>query len=110
MVVCETNGDVQGLVIVEPVMMRGHMRSGPCVCVPMDISIELERREKILSGRAKTCAAGELRLRGRGRRCGGRREVVRGLVRAFLALLARFLCLLLRALELEALRDGVALA
>ena len=110
LVVCETNGDVQGLVIAEPVTMRGHMRSGPCVCVPMDVSIELERREKVLSGRAKTCTAGELCLRRRGRRCGGRCEGIRGLVRAFLALLARFLCLFLRALELEALRDGVAVA
>ena len=76
----------------------------------MDISIELERREKVLSGRAKTCTAGELRLRRRGRRCGGRCEGIRGFVRAFLALLARFLCLFLRALELEALRDGVAVA
>ena len=113
MVVRETNGDAQGLVIAEPVSMGGHMRSGPCVCVPMDVSIELGRREKVLSGRAKTCTAGELRLRRRGRRCGGRCEGIRGLVRAFLALLAllaRFLCLFLRALELEALRDGVAVA
>ena len=90
--------------------MGRHMRSGPCVCVLMDVSMELERREKILSGRVKTCTAGELRLRRRERQCGGRCEGIRGLVRAFLALLARFLCLLLRALELEALRDGVAVA
>ena len=76
----------------------------------MDVSIELEWREKVLSRKVKTCTAGELCLCRRGRRCGGRCEGICGLVRAFLALLARFLCLFLRALELEALRDGVAIA
>ena len=74
----------------------------------MDVSIELERRERVLSARrTKTCTSGELRgVGGRGRRS-GRAGVVGGLVRAFLPFRARFACLLLRALILEALRHGV---
>ena len=74
----------------------------------MDVSIELEGRERILSARGtKTCTSGELRgVGGRGRRS-GRAGVVGGLVRAFLPLRVRFACLLLCELVFEALRDGV---
>ena len=36
-----------GGVVVQPVMMRSHMRSGPCVCSLRGVSIRLEMREQV---------------------------------------------------------------
>ena len=32
---------------MHPVMMGGHMRSGPCICSLREVSIRLERREQV---------------------------------------------------------------
>ena len=45
---------------MDPVVMEGHMSSGPSVCIPMDVSIKLERvrREGGIKG-MKTCSSYE---------------------------------------------------
>ena len=70
-IVCQTDGNATGGVVMQPVKMGGHMRSGPCVCSPRGVSIRLERREQVgwVEERG-TCIASKL-LDRRGVRRGG---------------------------------------
>ena len=43
LIVCQVHRDTFGGIIADLVAVRGHMSSGPSVCIPIDISIELER-------------------------------------------------------------------
>ena len=42
-IVCQLHWNTFGGIVAYPVVMGGHMSSGPSVCIPMDVSIKLER-------------------------------------------------------------------
>ena len=46
-IVSKLDGDVFQSVILNPVLMWGHMRSGPHVCIPIKVNIELEGSERV---------------------------------------------------------------
>ena len=55
-VVCQLDWHAFWGIIAQPVTMGGHMSSGPSVCIPINVSIELQRAQRIRGVRGtKTC-------------------------------------------------------
>ena len=61
--ICQLDWHTFWGVIVQPVMMGGYMSSGPSVFIPINVSIELQRSERVREIReTKTCIASALKM------------------------------------------------